>query len=155
MPWVFIYSDFGPQIIKKALSRAPFCSLPASLVGFKVTFRGKSRKWGGAVATLEKARGNFVYGSILLLPPDDIKVVDRYHNLYEKITVPVFIDATQDKVKAQTYVLKASSKYGEPSDEYVSAMLKHLKFFWGQSGGRSVSLTDFGISTDIPERVLC
>jgi hypothetical protein len=152
MPWIFSYSDFGPQIIKKVLDRAPFCSLPASLSGYKVSFKGSSRKWGGALATLEKERKSFVYGSILLLPLEDIKVIDKYYRLYEKLLVPIFIDATQDKVKAHVYVLKsATAKYGKPSDEYTSAIVKHLKFFWGQSSGRSVSLSDFGISTEIPE----
>ena len=148
MPWVFIYSDLGPQALTTTLSGAPFVSLPASLPKYKIAFKGKSRKWGGAVATLEKKSKAWVYGSIHLLPPDDIKKIDKYYSYFEKITVPIFIDATQDKVKAQTYIIK-DAPYGNPSEEYVKALLKHLKFFWGQQGAGKPKLETFGIAADI------
>jgi hypothetical protein len=146
MPWVFIYSDLGPQALTATLSGAPFVSLPASLPKYRIAFKGKSRKWGGAVATLEKKSKAWVYGSIHLLPPDDIKKLDKHYSYFEKITVPIFIDATQDKVKAHTYIIK-DAPYGEPSDEYIKALLKHLKFFWGQQGAGKPKLETFGIVT--------
>jgi len=149
MPWIFSYSDLGPQILGKVLNRAPFCALPATLSGYKVVFKGRSRKWGGALATLDRSSKSFVYGSILLLPQDELKLIDRYYQSFERIQLSVFIDATQDKVKAYAYIKKAND-YGSPSQEYTSAITKHLKFFWGQGGGRSPSLEDFGISTEIP-----
>lgn len=148
MPWVFIYSDLGPQALTTTLSGAPFVSLPASLPKYQIAFKGKSRKWGGAVATLEKKSKAWVYGSIHLLSPDDIKKLDKYYSYFEKITVPIFIDATQDKVKAQTYIIK-DAPYGVPSDEYIKALLKHLKFFWGQEGAGKPKLETFGITTEI------
>jgi AIG2-like family len=152
MPWVFIYSDLGPQALTATLSGAPFVSLPASLPKYRIAFKGKSRKWGGAVATLEKKSKAWVYGSIHLLPPDDIKKLDKYYSYFEKIEVPIFIDATQDKVKAQTYIIK-DAPYGEPSDEYIKALLKHLKFFWGQQGAGKPKLETFGITTGITPTV--
>jgi len=150
MPWVFIYSDLGPAALGSVLPQAPFVSLPASLPKYKISFKGKSRKWGGAVATLERKSKAWVYGSIHLLPPAEIKKIDKYYSYFEKIQVPIFIDATQDKVKAQTYIMKGDIPYGDPSDEYVKAMLKHLKFFWGQEGAGKPKLETFGISTEPP-----
>jgi hypothetical protein len=151
MPWVFSYSDLGPQILEKVLNRAPFCALPATLPRYKVVFKGRSRKWGGALATLEKSSKSFVYGSALLLPVEELKLIDRYYQSFEQVQVPIFIDATQDKVKAYAYVKKAND-YGVPSQDYITAITKHLKFFWGQGGGRSPSLEDFGISIDVPNK---
>ncbi len=151
MPWVFIYSDLGPAALGSVLPQAPFVSLPASLPKYKISFKGKSRKWGGAVATLEKKNKAWVYGSIHLLPPAEITKIDKYYSYFEKIQVPIFIDATQDKVKAHTYIIKEDAPYGTPSDEYIKAMLKHLKFFWGQAGSGKSKLETFGISASIPE----
>lgn len=149
MPWIFNYGELGPQQLVSVLGKAPFATLPATLPKYKVSFKGKSRKWGGATATVEKARKSLVYGTALLVTPEDIKILDRYYKGSEKVTLPIFIDATQDKVKAETYILGASN-YGVPSQDYTKAMLKHLKFFWGQ-GQKGLSLADFGISTELPE----
>ena len=150
MPWIFTYSDLGPQIIEGLLERAPFCSLPASLPNYKVAFKGRSRKWGGALATLDKTRKSWVYGSALLLPPEDIRLIDKYYSAYESKDTTIFIDATKDKVKAKTYFLKTSLPYGQPSEDYVKAILKHLKFFWGQTGSGKMTLSNFNITTDAP-----
>lgn len=155
MPWVFTYSDLSPQLLETILERAPFCSLPASLPNYKISFRGRSRKWGGALATLDKGRKSWVYGSALLLPPEDIRLIDKYHHGYETKEVTVFLDATKDKIKAKTYMLKSSIPFGQPSEEYIKAILKHLKFFWGQTGSGKISLENFGITiatTDEPEK---
>lgn len=150
MPWIFNYGELGPQQIVSVLGKAPFCTLPASLPGYKVVFKGKSRKWGGATATLEKSRKSFVYGTALLVSPDDIKAFDRYHRDHQKTVIPIFIDATQDKVKAEVYILPSEKAYGEPGQDYIKAMIKHLKFFWGQ-GQKNLKLGDFGVSTEISQ----
>ena len=151
MPWVFLYSDLEPAALATTLGRAPFVSLPASLPKYQISFKGKSRKWGGGLATLEKKSKAWVYGSIHLLPPEDIKKLDSYYSYFKKIVVPILIDATQDKVKAETYIIKDAT-YADPSDEYIKAMLKHLKFFWGQEGAGKPSLETFGISAEAPKQ---
>lgn len=150
MPWFFSYSDLGPQEVTALLGKAPLCMVPASLSGSYISFKGKSRKWGGAVASLEKSRKGFVYGSALLLPPEDLDLIQTYYKGMEPRYVPIFIDATQDKIKAITFVAADSDAPGSPSDDYVKAILKHLKFFWGQSGGKKPTLEDFGIDLNAP-----
>ena len=146
MPWIFSYAELGPHNIKDLLGNVPHCSLSASLAKYKVSFKGKSRKWGGALATLEKARGGLVYGSALYVSPADIKILDRCYQFYDRKQVPIFIEATQDKVKAHTYIITKDVSYGAPSQDYIKNMTKHLKFFWGQNDKKNLSLEDFGIT---------
>ena len=147
MPWIFNYAELGPQNIESLLNHAPFVSLPASTPNSKIAFKGKSRKWTGALATLEKSKGNWVYGSALLLPEDELAIFDKYHQNYNRINLPILIDATKDRVQAVSYILDPSAPAGQPSEDYVKEILKHLKFFWGQGDSKTLSLENFGIST--------
>lgn len=131
MPWMFSYAEFGPGIVEKTLSKAPLVSLPASLENHRVVFKGKSRKWGGGVAEIERKKGKIVYGSAILITPEEIKLIDRYYQLYERKQIQIYVDATRDKFKAHTYFLKKTGDYSQPSDEYCKALIKHLRFFWG------------------------
>jgi len=147
MPWIFSYAEFGPGIVEKTLSKAPLVSLPASLENHTVVFKGKSRKWGGGVADIERKKGKIVYGSILLVTPEEVKLVDRYYQLYERKLMPIYLDATRDKFKAQAYVLKKEADYSAPSDDYCKSIVKHLRFFWGGK-----TLEDYGISKEPAEK---
>ena len=153
MPWIFSYADLNPQILQEVLGKAPFCALPASLTNNKVSFKGKSRKWRGAVATLDKAKKRIVYGSALLLPPEEIGLLDRYYRMYQRKSATIFINATGVKVKAYTYILPNTAQVGTPSNDYLKAVAKHLKFFWGNNKNKNLSLEDFGIeiSSDEPK----
>lgn len=141
MPWIFSFAELGPTQIEILLGHAPFCSLPASTPNFKVSFKGRSRKWTGSTATLEKSRGNWVYGSALLVSSDELERFDNYYQNHVQITIPILLDATKDKVQAIAYILNNEETYGQPSDDYVKELLKHLKFFWGKTR----SLENFGI----------
>jgi len=152
MPWIFSYADLNPQILQDVLGKAPFCTLPASLVNNKVSFKGKSRKWRGAVATLDKAKKKIVYGSALLLPPEELRLLDRYYRMYQRKISTIYINATGDKVKAYIYVLPSDAKEGLPSSDYIKAVVKHLKFFWGTGDKKNLSLEDFGINTPFNDK---
>lgn len=147
MPWIFSYAELGPHNIKDVIGKVPFTSLSASLPKYKVVFKGKSRKWGGALATIEKARRGLVYGSALFVSPADIKILDRCYQFYDRKQISIFIEATQDKVKAYTYIISTNAPYGAPSQDYIKNIVKHLKFFWGQNDKKNLSLEDFGITT--------
>lgn len=153
MPWIFSYSELGPQQIEELLGHAPFCALPASTPNFKVSFKGKSRKWASPVATLDRNKGNWVYGSALLVTLNEVSLFDKYFQNYLQVEVPMLIDATKDKIKAITYILDKDAPYGQPSDDYVKTMLKHLKFFWGQGNENSTALglENFGIHLTVPK----
>jgi hypothetical protein len=144
MPWIFSYADLGPTTITNVLPNAPFCALPATLENHKVLFRGKSRKWGGGLATAERKKGRTAYGSIYLVSESELKLIDRHYKMYERSPAKINVAATGDVFKAFTYLLK-SGEEASPSEEYCKAIGKHLKFFWGQSG-KKLNLSDFGIS---------
>jgi len=148
MPWIFSYAELGPHNLKDVIGHVPHCSLSASLAKYKVSFKGKSRKWGGAVATLEKARNGIVYGSAWYVSPAEIKLLDRCYQFYDRKLVPIYIEATQDKVKAHAYIITKDASYGAPSQDYVKNMVKHLKFFWSQNDKKNLSLEDFGITIE-------
>lgn len=145
MPWIFSYADLGPANITSVLPSAPFVALPATLENHRILFKGKSRKWGGGLATAERKKGAVTYGSVYLVPESEVKLIDRYYKVYEKVAMKVSVAATGDQFKAYTYVLKKGDETA-PSDEYCKALAKHLKFFWGQ-GGKKLNLADFGITT--------
>lgn len=153
MPWVFSYAELGPQQIEELLGHAPFCSLPASSPNFKVKFKGKSRKWGGAVASLDRCKENWVYGSALLIPVSEVSKFDRYFQNFSQIEIPILIAATKDKVKALTYVLDKEAPPGQPTEDYTKAIIKHLKFFWGQGEDGTLNLESFGISSNTENKV--
>lgn len=145
MAWIFSYAELGPQQIEELMGHAPFCALPASSPNFKVKFKGKSRKWGGAIASLDRCKGNWVYGSALLVSLNEVAKFDRYFQNQLKVEIPILIDATKDKVKAITYVSEKAEPLGQPSDDYIKVLLKHLKFFWGQGDNATLTLENFGI----------
>lgn len=151
MPWIYNYAELGPQQIEDLLGFAPFCSLAASSPNSKITFKGKSRKWASPVASLERCKGSWTYGSVHLIPIDEVSIFDKYHQNYIKIEVPLLIEATKDKIKAITYVMDKDAPPGPPSDDYAKAVLKHLKFFWNQGGDTNLSLENFGITVQSPD----
>lgn len=84
-----------------------------------------------------------------MIPEDELRIFDKYFLNYQRVEVPILIDATKDKIKAVTYVMDKDALVGQPSDDYIKAMLKHLKFFWDQGGAANLTLENFGIS--LPE----
>ena len=150
MPWIFSYCDFGPDEIKGVLPCAPFCSLAATLDGHTISFKGKSRKWGGALATVDKKRGRKVYGSAHLIPVSEVSLIDKYYKAYDKKLLPISISATGDTYKAYVYFLAKDAPFAKPSDDYTKVMLRHLRFFWSQPGQKP-SFNEFGISIEPPE----
>ena len=146
MPWYFSFAEFGPDAINSLLKKAPFCSLPATLSNYEVAFKGKSRKWGGALATLEGKKGNTVFGALHLVTPDELALITRYHREnYQAKQVNVNVSVTHDKFPAVTFMYAKEDVDGFPSEDYVKEIIRNLKFFWGQDDGKTPALEDFGI----------
>jgi len=148
MPWVFSYAEFGPQALEGLLKKAPFCSLPATLANHHVVFRGKSRKWNGATASVEAKKGSTVFGAIHLVTSDELKLITRYYkDSYSAKQIAATLSPTGDKVQATVFVMSQEQVVGSPSDDYSKAIIKNLRFFWGQDDGKTPTLEDFGIQT--------
>jgi len=147
MPWIFSYADLGPQEVEALLKKAPFCALPASAENYQVVFKGKSRKWGGGIATIDKKKSSVVYGSALLVSVDEVKLFDRHFGSYVRTPITITLAATKDQTKAYTYTIEKDAPQNSPSADYSKIITKHLKFFWGGEN-KNPSLQDFGISAE-------
>lgn len=153
MPWFLSYAEFGPESIHKLLQRAPFCSLPATVAGYQVIFRGKSRKWSGGFSTIEQKKGNRVFGAAHLITPEELDLISRFYKEHYKLkTVPITIGVTQDKFNAETFVYSKEDDVSLPSDDLTKEIIKNLKFFWGQDNGKVPTLEDFGIAVDLSSK---
>lgn len=142
MPWIFNYAELSVQEASKLLENAPLCVLPATLQNYKVSFKGASRKWGGAVASLDRKKDCLVYGSAFLVYPDEVRIFDRAYANAEKVVVSIKL-TTDDVVKAIAYVQSATAVPGQPSPDYAKAMVRHLKFFWDSENSNKLQLEDF------------
>lgn len=146
MPWFFSYAEFGPEKIHKLLQKAPFCSLPAVVANHQVTFRGKSRKWGGGFPTMEPKKGSRVFGAAHLISDDELALIERfYREHYKAKPTSIVVSVTQDKFPAVSFVYAKDDEISAPSDDLSKEIIKNLKFFWGQDDGKTPSLEDFGI----------
>lgn len=134
MPWIFNYAELSVQEASKLLNSAPLCVLPATLQNHRVVFKGTSRRWGGATASVERKKDSLVYGSAFLVYPEEVKLFDRAYSNAVRVSLPIIL-TTEDTVKAYAYVQSPESPIGTPSEEYSKAMIKHLKYFWDSSDG--------------------
>jgi len=150
LPWFFSYAEFGPEAIHKALQRAPFCSLPATVANNQVVFRGKSRKWSAGFSSMEPKKGARTFGAAHLITAEELALISRYYkDNYKEKVVPIVIGVTQDKFLATTFVYAKDDELSSPSDDLSKEIIKNLKFFWGQDNGKTPSLEDFGIMVEL------
>lgn len=131
MPWLFTYSEVSPMAISTFLRKEKLlCVLPASLPDHRLVFKGRSRRWGGAIASVEKSPSSIVYGSALLLAPEDILLLRKEFAAYRKKVSKIILEITGDSVPAVMYVLDPNSEEAKPSEPYKTAILRHLRCFW-------------------------
>ena len=102
----------------------------ARLVEHALCFRGHSRDWGGAVATVELARGEAVWGVVFTLTADDYTSLDRYENyfgpgapknMYDRLSVRLLLEDGRE-VDALTYVMRPQAG-GAPSRRYLGTIV--------------------------------
>jgi len=110
-----------------------------------LVFRGFSRDWEGAVATVEPAPGEVVHGVVFEVTPADIDSLDRYENylgpqhaanLYDRVRRTVQLELNEPLV-VETYIMRPRPA-GLPSRRYRWAIL---------SGMRKHSLSPHAIAT--------
>lgn len=131
MSWVFLYAEISPQELSKITGVAPLCSLPAVLDDFGIIYRGISRKWGGAMASLAKHKGSSVNGSISLLTEKELVKLDNLlPTIYKKTKLNVKIPLTGDTFECLVYYIDTSLDLGVASNEYLKAIIKHIGYFW-------------------------
>ena len=85
---------------------------PAILSGWKLSFAGKSRIWGGAVATVKQEAGKYTAGVLYRVTDNDLEKLDRYEGypyvydrrelkirILEKTIVTAFVYIHQDQIQ--------------------------------------------------------
>jgi hypothetical protein len=102
--------------------------------GMALTFKGFSKGWGGATATIEPTKDTTVLGAVYeLRDPLDVARLDRcegYPTIYGcvEVVVRVWINKERTKtrkVKAWTYVREG--EHGWPSNDYAGRIANGLK----------------------------
>jgi len=106
----FLYFAYGSNMLTQRIRinnpSARFQSL-GRLHHHKLDFNHKSKRWGGAVATIEEEEGNEVWGVLWQLSIDDLPKLDKQEGvpkLYRRKEVEVDIEGS-GLTKAVTYQL--------------------------------------------------
>ena len=96
----------------------------ATLRGYRLAFGGRSRTWGGAVATIVRDRASEVDGILYRLPRADLECLDRFEGhpcVYVRAPLRVR-DEHGRRRQAQVYALPEVYGHGSPGPEYLGVL---------------------------------
>jgi len=103
---------------------------PARLDGYGLRFRGYNSRWGGAVATVERAREERTWGVAFTLTSEDFRALDDYEgyrgpqdpgNFYRRVLVNVHL-GDGSTLELVTYAMRPEPE-GRPSRRYRDAIV--------------------------------
>lgn len=127
---------FGSNMHRPQMqSRCPSATVlgPGILRDFRIGFSGTSRRWNGAVATIEMAPGRRCFGLLYQITESDLGRLDGYEgvyaSIYERITVPVHRSTGRPR-RAHAYRLCGETKPGLPSTAYLN-LIRSAYREWG------------------------
>lgn len=104
---------------------------PAGLPHHRLAFVGRSRSWGGAVATVTDAPGKLTAGMVFSINREDLRVLDACEGhpvFYVREMVKVHMLNSKKEQCVWTYRLDRD--FAPPTPEYVSAIRRgYVK--WG------------------------
>jgi len=129
--WYFAYgANLDLNEIKKRIGPVKTI-LRAQLPGYRLTFRGYSRRWDGAIADIEKAEGSIVYGVLYKISIEQLKKLDKYEGYPHKYIRKQVNVVTEDNsvITAVTYTQvlgKDVDKRFKPSKLYLNTIRKGL-----------------------------
>jgi len=118
-----VYLAYGSNLnLKQMAYRCPTARAlgQAKLNGYRLLFRGRN---GGAVATIEKQKGESVPVLLWRITPYDEEALDRYEgypHLYRKETVKVRFKGQW--VSAMAYIMNDGRPLGAPSRYYYEVI---------------------------------
>jgi gamma-glutamylcyclotransferase len=98
----------------------------ATLRGYRLAFRGYSRTWNGAVATLVPDARGVVHGVLYRLPPRDLARLDQFEGhprAYQRVRVSLRDQAGRRR-RAQVYLMPPNRKPGAPGVQYLVMILR-------------------------------
>jgi gamma-glutamylcyclotransferase (GGCT)/AIG2-like uncharacterized protein YtfP len=102
----------------------------ARLRGHALTFGGYSLRWGGAVASVRRARGAVVEGLLYELDEEAVRRLDRFEGCpmaYERV-LRYPVDDHGRRRRAQVYIQpEAGFEPWHPATEYLAVILRAYK----------------------------
>ena len=134
LPVYFAYgSNLDPgQMSARCPGHRVLCR--AILPDHALVFRGHSKRWGGAVATVEHAPGSMVHGVVFEMTPEDYASLDRHEgfegpqhpdNFYDRVRRTVQIEI-HEPLEVETYVMRPRPA-GLPSRAYRWAIVSGMR----------------------------
>jgi hypothetical protein len=155
VPLLFSYGSNHPAQLSERLGH-PVVPSAAYLPGWGRVFRGHSRRWGGAVATLERDATRTAFGLVIPVSPADLAVMDVAEGvalgLYRraKITVRVLTEDRREEDRQAVVYLRArppsEDPLGAPTTAYREAVARTIGTFWNNPDGSPVRASDIGPS---------
>lgn len=103
----------------------------ATLFNYRLAFRGASKGWGGAVATVVPSKGRRVAGTLYVVGPLELLRLDRYEGhpwCYLRRAMHVRIGRKRTAVNAWVYVRQGGS-FGPPAHDYLNTISKAYDCF--------------------------
>ncbi|MGO8992059.1 MAG: gamma-glutamylcyclotransferase family protein [Polyangiaceae bacterium] len=109
-------------------ARCPSARLlePAMLRHARLVFRGHSKRWGGAVATVVWDPSSVVYGALYRLELADLARLDAFEGVpfvYARVRVSL-CDVYGRRRRAQAYVRARGGRCRAPSPDYLLTILR-------------------------------
>jgi gamma-glutamylcyclotransferase (GGCT)/AIG2-like uncharacterized protein YtfP len=127
-----LYFGYGSNISHRQMAdRVPDAKRigKAILPGYRLTFVGYSRGWGGGVANIVPLANWKVPGALYQMTEDDFALMDQYEGhptIYRRVMVEVKVG--NKKRMATTYVrARAGEAFSAPSEAYVNRILEGYK----------------------------
>jgi hypothetical protein len=125
-----------------SLVEAP-ATIKAWVNGFRRVFVGRSRKWQGPTASLERERGAKVNGSLSVLNVDWLNILDQFEgatkaespfaqngNIYRRMWVQVQLHQGES-TWAVVYIRCKHAEGGVPTEAYLQACVATEREVWG------------------------
>jgi gamma-glutamylcyclotransferase (GGCT)/AIG2-like uncharacterized protein YtfP len=121
------YFAYGSNLsLARMRQRCPGCADrgEAWLAGWRLTFAGRSRLWGGGgVATLAPEPGGLIYGWLYEVPPQDLFTLDAvegHPTFYRRVQLRV--QTPRGVRPAWIYLLPPEQAERPPSEDYRQAV---------------------------------
>lgn len=117
-------SNLEPEQMRRRAPDSRACCR-VRLCGHRLAFRGFSASWRGAVATIEKKKGESVPGMLYTISDEDLARLDAAegHPTYYRRTVLTVVAEDGRRFDAYAYVL-ADARPSPPSLAYAAAILR-------------------------------
>lgn len=122
--------SYGSNSIEQLSRRighiGPMNHKPAYIQDYARIFAGYSSRWKGAIASIHKAKGKRVYGTLVEITNDELEKLDVFEGGYSREIMQVINQENMNIVDAFVYVKNKTDFNRLPSESYMQAIHKQL-----------------------------